>query len=244
MYFMEYRIISKPSYSLVEFKLGYGESVVAEAGAMVYMKNVDMETKAFGGIVSGLKRKILGGESFFMNVFRGKEGNGIVGLAPPFPGDVEVVENANTELFVQHTSLLACDENTNIDTKFIGFKKFLLGREGAFFLKLTNSAWAFLASFGGIERIDLENDEFIVDNGNIVAFTGTLEWDVKPVKSAKSFFFSGEGFVFEFRGTGSIWIQTRTTDAFMNWVKGHIAVESGTTGGIAGALITDILKSR
>jgi len=241
---MKYQIISKPSYSLVEFRLGHGESIVAEAGAMVYMKNVEMETKAFGGIVSGLKRKILGGESFFMNVFRSNKGNGLLGLAPPFPGDVEIVENINTEVFVQHTSLLACDENTNIDTKFIGFKKFLLGREGAFFLKLSNSSWMFLASFGGIKRIDLENEELIVDNGNVVAFTSDLEWDVKPVKSAKSFFFSGEGFVFEFGGSGSIWIQTRTTDAFIDWVKGHLAIESGTTGGIAGAIITDILKSR
>ncbi len=241
---MDYQIISKPSYSLVEFRLSYGESVVAEAGAMIYMKNVDMETKVFGGLLSGLKRKIFGGESFFMNVFRSKE-SGLVGLAPPFPGDVEIVENPDTEVFVQHTSLLACDENTNIDTKFIGFKKFLLGGEGAFFLKLSNSTWMFLASFGGIKRIDLKNDELVVDNGNIVAFTGDLEWDIRAVKGAKSFFFSGEGFVFDFRGTGSIWIQTRTTDAFINWIKGYIGTnKETTTKSVAGTLISDILNSK
>ncbi|RLF98416.1 hypothetical protein DRN58_07005, partial [Thermococci archaeon] len=39
-----------------------------------------------GGLFSGLKRKVLGGESLFMNTFRCTEGKGEVAFAPGYPG--------------------------------------------------------------------------------------------------------------------------------------------------------------
>jgi len=77
---MEYRIVGRPSYSLLELKLKPGEEVLAETGAMVYMKDVELKTEMKGGLLGGLKRSLLGGESFFVNRFVSR-GEGILGLA-------------------------------------------------------------------------------------------------------------------------------------------------------------------
>ena len=67
---MEHEILYKPSYALLKVKLSPGESITAEAGAMVGMSAaIEMETKAKGGVFGALKRSMLGGESFFMNTF-------------------------------------------------------------------------------------------------------------------------------------------------------------------------------
>ena len=85
---MNHDILYGPSYSLARVKLEAGEEISAEAGAMVSMSSgVEMQTGIKGGVFSGLKRKLLGGESFFINTFRASS-QGEVTFAPPLPGDI------------------------------------------------------------------------------------------------------------------------------------------------------------
>ncbi len=238
---MRYRIISKPSYSLVEAYLDAGEEIVAEAGAMAYMKNVEMVTEA-GGIGRALKRSLLGGESFFLNRYRCISGEGVVGLAPNYPGDVDLVD-VNGTVYVQSESFLAGSPALNIDIKWGGAKAFFSG-ESLFLLKISGAGWLFISSFGGLERIDLQNDEITVDTGHIVAFTEGLEWSVGKAGNLKSLFFSGEGLVARFRGTGSIWVQTRTTDGFLYWVASYLQKSGRGKAALAGGLLGALMASR
>ncbi|HEY8060667.1 MAG TPA: AIM24 family protein, partial [Acidimicrobiales bacterium] len=65
---MQVDIKYSPSYSIAFASLDAGESIKAEGGAMVSQSpGLQMETKAEGGFMKGLKRATLGGESFFMN---------------------------------------------------------------------------------------------------------------------------------------------------------------------------------
>ncbi|RLF90558.1 TIGR00266 family protein, partial [Thermococci archaeon] len=108
---MKYKIEHRPSFSLLEIQLGPGEAVQAEAGAMVYMDpTVSLETKARGGIFGALKRSILGGESFFVNVFRGP---GKVGFAPGYPGDIIELE-VDGKLYAQSGAFIAASEDIDI----------------------------------------------------------------------------------------------------------------------------------
>jgi uncharacterized protein (AIM24 family) len=60
-----------PSFALGVITLPPGGEVRAEAGAMTSLSGgVEIETKAQGGMLAGLKRSVLGGESFFINTFR------------------------------------------------------------------------------------------------------------------------------------------------------------------------------
>ena len=224
---MEYDIEHRPSYALLSVDLDQSEELQAEAGAMVsHTEGIEIETEATGGIVDSLKRTAFGGESFFMNTFSA-ERRGQVTLAPPLPGDVVGKELADERLLVQSGSFLAADSGIDIDTKFGGGRTFF-GGEGLFLLELAGTGRTFLSSYGAIERVDLDPGEtYTVDTGHIVAFEGTTNFDVKKVGGLKSTLFSGEGLVCEFSGEGSVWLQTRSTDAFLSWLIPNLPTGDG-----------------
>ncbi|MCD6560044.1 MAG: TIGR00266 family protein [Palaeococcus sp.] len=214
---MKYEILHRPSFSLVEVELEDGETVQAEAGAMVHMSpNIKLETKAKGGIFGALKRSMLAGESFFINKFRAEGGRGVVGFAPPYMGDIEVFELDGT-LYAQSGAFLASSENVDINTKWGGAKTFF-GREGLFLLKMTGRGTVFLSSFGAVYKKELHNERFIIDTGHLVAFSEGLDFKIRRVGGLKSTLFSGEGLVAEFYGTGTLYIQTRSLDSFLSWI--------------------------
>ena len=63
----------------------------------------------------------------------------------------------------------------------------------------------------------------MVDTGHIVAFDGNLKFKLKGVSGGlKSFFFSGEGLVCEFTGTGRVWIQSRNLNALVGWITPYL----------------------
>lgn len=59
-----------PSFAMASVTLNQGEGLQAEAGAMAGISGgIEIVTKAQGGLIGGLKRSVLGGESFFINTF-------------------------------------------------------------------------------------------------------------------------------------------------------------------------------
>jgi len=215
---MEHEIRNRPSFAAIEVDLNQGESIMAEAGAMVaHTDGIAIRTdRGGGGLLKNLKRSVLGGESFFRNTFVA-ESPGSVTLAPPLPGDV-VQYDLDGTLLVQSGSYLAATPEVNVDAKFGGGRTFF-GGEGLFLLELTGTGPVFLSSYGAIEARDLEPGErFVVDTGHIVAFESDVNWDVTRVGGLKSTLFSGEGLVAEFEGPGRVWLQTRSQDAFLSWL--------------------------
>ncbi|MFB6170993.1 MAG: TIGR00266 family protein [Haloarculaceae archaeon] len=225
---MDHEIDYQPSFALLTVDLAQGESVRAEAGAMVSKSaGLDVETNASGGVLSSLKRSVLGGESFFTNTFTARE-PGHVTLAPPLPGDVTHQQLTGESLYVQSGSYLAADTAIEVDTEFGGAKSFF-GGEGLFLLRLDGTGPAYLSSYGAIHPVDLDDGErYTVDTGHIVAFEGRTSFDVRRVGGLKSTLFSGEGLVCEFTGPGRIWLQTRSTDAFLAWLIPKLPTDNGT----------------
>ena len=215
---MEYEIRNRPSFAAVEVDLNQGETIMAEAGAMVsHEDGIAIETnRGGGGLMKNLKRSVLGGESFFRNTFTA-DAPGSVTLAPPLPGDITQYDLDGT-LFVQSGSYLAATPEIDVDTKFGGGRSFF-GGEGLFLLELTGTGPVFMSSYGAVEERELAAGErFVVDTGHIVAFEGGVNWDVTKVGGLKSTLFSGEGLVAEFQGPGTVWLQTRSQDAFLSWL--------------------------
>jgi uncharacterized protein (TIGR00266 family) len=215
---MEYEIAHRPAYAQLDLTMSAGESIRAEAGAMVsHGGNIDVDTDAQGGILSSLSRSLFGGESFFQNTFTATDATTLQ-LAPALSGDVAHHELEEESLYVQSASFLAADTGIELDTEFSGADTFF-GGEGLFLLKLTGRGPTFLSSFGAIDERHVSPGETLtVDTGHIVAFEDTVDFDVKRVGGLKSTLFSGEGLVCEFNGEGRIWTQTRSTDAFLSWL--------------------------
>ena len=157
--------------------LNQGDMIHAESGAMASMSStLELKGKARGGMLSGLMRKALSGESFFMQEISADQGPGTVRLAPSVPGEVRVIDMANECWFVGDGGFLACDDEITLQTSRQKLSGALLGGTGGLFiLKATGTGSLAVSAFGAITEVELNNqDELIVDNGHVVAWQDTL----------------------------------------------------------------------
>ena len=241
---MNIEIKYQPAYSLAIVKLNPEESIQAEAGAMVSMSsNMTVETAMKGGVLGAITRSVLGGETLFANTFTSKGGPGEITLAPSLPGDIGTLQMTGGTLYVQSGSFLAGAPNLNLDLKWGGAKTFF-GSEGLFLLRASGAGPIILCSYGAIHKVTLDGARsYLCDTGHVVAFTEGLSFDVRRVGGWKSTLLSGEGLVCEFRGAGDLYLQTRSTQAFLSWLIPRIPGRSGGGGGsTASGILGNILR--
>ncbi len=216
--------IKGESIQIVEVELDPMETVIAEAGAMLFMEEgILFETKMGDGSnpSQGLFDKLLSagsrmltGESLFMTHFTNR-GNrkAKVGFSAPYPGTiipVDLATSPNHELVVQKDGFLCAAYGTKLSIVFnrkIGAG--LVGGEGFILQKLSGDGKAFVHAGGTvIERI-LNNETLRVDTGCVVAFESHIDFDVETTGSLKSMVFGGEGiFLATLRGSGKVWLQS------------------------------------
>ena len=215
---MRHEVKYGPAYALALVNLEPGETIQAEAGAMVSMSStIEMETSTRGGMLSGLRRSVLGGESFFINTFHAADA-GEVTLAPALPGDIVALDLSGQTLLVQSGSFLAATEGVDVDTKWGGAKSFF-SSEGLFLLRCTGQGTIWVSSYGAIHPIDLGVGEpYVVDTGHMVAFDDSVQYDVGRSGGWKQTLFSGEGLVVNLTGPGRFYMQTRSEDSFLGWL--------------------------
>ena len=127
---MKSTIEFSPAYTMLTLQLDPGESFKAEPGAMVAQQGVEMQTGMGGGGLFGGFKRMMGGESFFVNTFTAGNFGGWVSISPPSPGDIHSQDlRPGENLFLQGSSFLACTENVQTDTQFQGLKGVFSGGE-------------------------------------------------------------------------------------------------------------------
>ena len=214
---LDIAIKMRPGSSAAEIKLTPGQEFTAEAGAMIAMSpSIGMTTtthkKVAGGIMKGIKR-MLSGESFFLNHYVASNQGGTVWLGATQAGDMMVKELSGEGLIVQGGSYVASSPDIDIDMNWQGFKS-LLSKESLFWLSIKGKGTVVLNSFGAIYSIQV-NGEYIVDTGHIVAFDESLNFTLtKAGKSWVSSILGGEGLVCKFKGNGTVWVQSHNTGSF------------------------------
>lgn len=223
---MQTEVLYSPAYAAAKLTLAAGETVRAESGAMLAMSpGVTLETSTQGGVLKGLKRSVLGGESFFMNTFTAQHDGAELFVAPSLPGDM-VAWPLNQTLYVQSGSFVACSGTIQVDTNWGGAKTFF-SREGLFMLRISGQGELVLSSYGAIHAVDLQPGQtYTVDTGHMVAWTEGVQYAVRKVGGWKSTLFSGEGLVCDLTGPGRIYLQTRSQDAFLSWLIPQLPTQS------------------
>ena len=215
---MHSEIKFSPSFAAADVQLDPGEACKAEAGAMVAMSGVDIETSTQGGLMKGLRRSVLGGESFFMNTFTAGKSGGSVTFAPALPGDIVSWQLSGQTVYLQSGAYLASAPGIDIDTKWGGGRTFFSG-EGLFILKCSGVGELLVASYGAIDSKQLTSGEtYTVDTGHMVGWSEGVQYNVRKAGNWKSTFLSGEGLVVDLTGPGMIYTQTRSQDAFLGWL--------------------------
>ncbi|SEJ58936.1 TIGR00266 family protein [Demequina mangrovi] len=216
---MDVTINAGPAFAMGTITVPPGGSVRVEAGAMAMTRgDISIETSTRGGFMSGLKRS-LGGESFFVNDFHSGSG-GQVGVAATLPGDMaEVTLDGSGALLVQSGSWIASDPSIQVDSKWGGGKSFFSG-EGLILLRCTGAGELLLASYGAIQAFELAPGETLtLDTGHVVAFDDSVQFSVRKAGSWKSTLLGGEGLVTDFTGPGRVWLQTRSSNDLIEWIK-------------------------
>jgi uncharacterized protein (TIGR00266 family) len=208
----------------VEIELDPGETVIAEAGVMMYMEDgIGFETKMGDGskpraafmdkLVSAGKRAITG-ESLFLTHFTNttRQGKRHAAFGAPYPGKIIAIDLDDThgELICQKDSFLCAAMGTELSIAFN--KKLgagLFGGEGFILQRLRGDGMVFVHAGGTIVEKNLNNEKVMVDTGCIVAFENTINYDIERAGNLKSMIFGGEGlFLATLQGTGRVWLQS------------------------------------
>lgn len=209
---MNYKILYKGAFSMLEVELDQNESFKAESGAMVAMsENFDIDGKLEGGLGKALARSFLSGEKMFFQKVVASRGSGKVLLAPGVLGDIHQIDLNGEEYILQKNGFFASTQKIEISTKVQGFTKGLFSGEGFFLLKAGGIGTLFVSSLGNIHELELkENEKIIIDNYHLVAWPVNMSYKIKKAsKGVWSSLTSGEMLVTEFVGPGKILIQTR-----------------------------------
>jgi len=207
----------------VEVTLDPGETVIAEAGTMMYMTHgIQMQTVfgdpskqqgLFGKLVDAGKR-VLTGESLFLTTFTaGGQERERVSFAAPYPGKIIPLrlDELGGELICQKEAFLCAARGVQVG---IAFQKKILtglfGGEGFILQRLTGDGLALLHAGGTIHRLDLPAGRTLrVDTGCLVAFQPGVDYDIQLQRGIKNAIFGGEGlFLATLRGPGTVWLQS------------------------------------
>lgn len=217
---MEVEISDRPSFANLQVKLGPGEKIIAEGGAMASMSSsVEMKTRWNGGFLRAGLKKLFGGETLFVNEFTAPGGGEIV-LSQPVPGDMECLELRGNTFYLQPGAFIACEPGVSLGLGWAGFASWI-GREGLFRLKLSGQGRVWFGAYGGIftRRID---GEHVVDTGHLVGYEPTISLRMGLAGGLFSSFFGGEGLVTRVHGPGQIYLQSRSLDGLVAWTKSHL----------------------
>lgn len=226
---MKTKIDYQPAFAICTVSLDNGEQLRAESGAMLAMRNVKVETGATGGFLKSLKRSVLGGESFFQNTYTATSNDAEVILAPALTGDVMVRDMQNEDLIVQSGAYLGSSMGITVDTSWGGARTFF-GGEGLFMLRCSGSGTLITGAYGAIHEQTLRDGEtLVIDSGHVVAFQAGMTYELNKFGNWKSTMLGGEGIVITFTGPGTLYMQTRSPQAFVGWLVPQLPARSNDT---------------
>lgn len=220
---IDYKIIGD-DMQCVEIELDPQETVIAEAGSLMYMDgNIEMNT-IFGdsskenegvmGKIFSAGKRLLTGESLFMTAYTNMGANKHhASFAAPFPGKILAIDltQYGNKIICQKDAFLCAAKGVSIGIEFqkklgVGF----FGGEGFIMQKLEGDGMSFVHAGGTIVEKTLQAGESLkVDTGCLVAFTKDIRYNIKFVGGIKNTLFGGEGVFFaEISGPGKVWIQS------------------------------------
>ena len=237
---------------LVEVQLDPSETVIAEAGAMMFLDdNIDFKakfgdgsnpTQGFFGKLMSAGGRILTGESIFLTHFTNRGSMPArVAFAAPYPGTILAIDMQhlqNQTLICERDAFLAAAFGTKVSMHF--HKKFgagLFGGEGFILQKLQGDGMVFVHAGGTVIKRELRGERLRVDTGCLVAFTEGIQYDIVRVPGLKSMFFGGEGiFLASLQGTGTVWLQSLPFSRMCDRILANARSQGGTAG--EGSMLT------
>lgn len=219
---IDFKIIGD-DIQLVDIELDPHETVIADAGAMLYMEEgISFETKLgdgsvpnqdFLGKLFSAGSRLITGESIFMTHFTNQGlSKRKVSFSAPYPGKIIPIDlkQSGGRIIVQKDGFLCAALGTKISihlNKKLGAG--LVGGEGFILQKIDGDGLLFIHAGGTVIEKQLNNETLRIDTGCIVAYEPQIDFNIEASGSLKSMVFGGEGlFLATLHGTGKVWLQS------------------------------------
>jgi uncharacterized protein (TIGR00266 family) len=228
---VQVQIRHQPSFAVARCLLAPGEPLRVESGAMLATSwGVQIEAAMQGGLLKGLKRAALGGESLFVTTYTAPQGGGWVDVAANLPGDiVTVAVTPDRPFFITRGCWIANSHAVEIETRFAGAQN-MFGGEGGFVIQASGQGDVVLGAYGAVDTLDLAPGEAVtIDSGHVVAYDAGVQSRLRRAVEGRSIqsMKSGEGFVFDFSGPGRVMIQARNPRALISWLTSELPFSRG-----------------
>jgi uncharacterized protein (TIGR00266 family) len=241
---LDYQIVGTVLQAVI-VQIEPGQTIFSESGGMAWMSgNVVMNTTTgggggLGGMLGGMVKRAVSGESLFIVDYSVTGGRGLVAFASEFPGKIIPLSLApGQQMICQKDAFMCAEKSVSLDIQFrrkLGAG--LFGGEGFVLQKLTGPGLAFVELDGEIVEYTLEPGQVLkVDTGHVAMFEPTVQFDVEMIRGFKNVLFGGEGlFLATLRGPGRVWLQTMPIVNVAKKIAEYLpkaGSSSGSSGGI------------
>jgi uncharacterized protein (TIGR00266 family) len=219
---MQSQILGAPSFARLQLQIDPGETLFAESGSMSSMDaSLSIKAQLNGSIVSAIVRRVLSGESFFINRFNNSTQAPLrLNLVAATPGDLTEVPIDGNAICLEPGALVAWTPGVRLSTRWAGLASWIRGT-GLFKLIAHGKGKIWIGAYGAILFRDVHGEE-IVDTDHIVAWEPQVQIKLGLAGGIFSSFFGGEGLVTRVKGPGKIALQTRSVKAMASWINPHL----------------------
>lgn len=207
-----------------------GQSVFAESDAMVMMDDtLDLSGNMQGGVLSGLARRLVAGESLFTQKIVATRGPGDLLLSQTVPGGLHVFDVGAQQYMLSDGAFVAAETSVDIKIRTQGIGGALFGGSGGFFvMEASGTGKLCVGGFGSLFLLNIQHGQNpVIDNGHVVAWDSRLMYEMTMATARQGGMLSnlissqtsGEGLVMKFSGAGSVLVCSRQRKGFVSWLR-------------------------
>lgn len=242
---MDYQIVGTTMQAVI-IQLEPGQTIFSETGGMAWMSgNMTMNTNTggggggLGGMLGGMVKRAISGESLFIVDYTVQGGRGLVAFASEFPGKIIPLNlGPGQSMIMQRDAFMCAEKSVTLDIHFrrnLGSGFF--GGEGFIMQRVTGPGVAFAELDGEVVEYTLEPGQVLkVDTGHVAMFEPTVQFDVEMMRGFRNILFGGEGlFLATLRGPGRVWLQTMPALNLAKKIANYLP-RTGSGGGSQGGI--------
>jgi uncharacterized protein (TIGR00266 family) len=224
-------------FPVAKLLMASGDTARISNGSMIYRtQGVELSAKlnasdsssGIGKFIKAAARSVVSGESVFITEVACSAPNGEIAIAPSCPGTIRMLEIGERQYRLNDAAFLAMEGTVEYTMQKQSFGKAFLGGTGGFFVMTTQGQGRMLVnSFGSIMEIDLQNEQgFAIDNGHVVAWDLSLDYEIELQSGFLGSIGTGEGLVNVFKGTGKVLVSSLNMENFASRLSQFITKDS------------------
>jgi uncharacterized protein (TIGR00266 family) len=193
---------------MVVANLGAGQALRVQPGVMIFRDpTVQMQTKAQGGLLKGLGRSMLGGETVMLTDYGGP---GRIAISAGVPGEIMPLTLGGAAVRAKSGAFIACETNVEMEVTTEKIGTAIIGGTGLFQLRFHGMGTVFIQAKGDIIKGSLAAGQtLIADENAFLACDDSVTRNRERVQGMRNILTGGEGlYLLKLSGPGRYWLES------------------------------------